>query len=155
MPPETQAQTPDRANSKVVPIATLNRDLSWQVAPSLLVSFKYAWAGVSYAFQTQRNFRVHVFVGTFAIGLGLFLHLDAVEMAIVGLTIGAVLAMELLNTALESVVDLTVKQSYHELAKIAKDCAAAAVLVSSLAAICVAGSLLLPKLWLLMEPHLL
>ena len=110
---------------------------------------------MSYAFQTQRNFRVHVFVGTFAIGLGLFLHLDAVEMAIVGLTIGAVLAMELLNTALESVVDLTVKQSYHELAKIAKDCAAAAVLVSSLAAICVAGSLLLPKLWLLVESHLL
>ena len=155
MPPDIQAQTPDHANGKVVPIATLNRDLSWQVAPSLLVSFKYAWAGVSYAFQTQRNFRVHVFVGTFAIGLGVFLHLSAVEMAIVGLTIGAVLAMELLNTALESVVDLTVKQSYHELAKIAKDCAAAAVLVSSLAAMCVAGSLLLPKLWFLVEAHLL
>ena len=45
MPPETQAQTPDRANGKVVPIATLNRDLSWQVAPSLLVSFKYALGG--------------------------------------------------------------------------------------------------------------
>ncbi|MBW4580410.1 MAG: diacylglycerol kinase family protein [Tildeniella nuda ZEHNDER 1965/U140] len=154
MPPEIQAQTPDRANGQVVPIAALNRDLSWQVAPSLLVSFKYAWAGVSYAFQTQRNFRVHVFVGTFAIGLGLFLHLSAVEMSVVGLTIGAVLAMELLNTALESVVDLTVKQSYHELAKIAKDCAAAAVLVSSLAAVCVASSLLLPKLWLLVK-HLL
>ena len=155
MPPEIQAQTPDHANGKVVPIATLNRDLSWQVAPSLLVSFKYAWAGVSYAFQTQRNFRVHVFVGTFAMGLGFYLHLDAVEMAIVGLTIGAVLAMELLNTALESVVDLTVKQSYHELAKIAKDCAAAAVLISSLAALCVASSLLLPKLWVLVEAHLL
>lgn len=155
MPPEIQAQTPDRINGKVVPITTLNRDLSWQVAPSLLISFKYAWAGVSYAFQTQRNFRVHVFVGTFAIGSGFLLHLSAVEMAVVGLTIGAVLAMELLNTALESVVDLTVKQSYHELAKIAKDCAAAAVLVSSLAAVCVAGSLLLPKLWLLVKAHLL
>ncbi|HEY9883856.1 MAG TPA: diacylglycerol kinase family protein, partial [Thermosynechococcaceae cyanobacterium] len=65
------------------------------------------------------------------------------------------LAMELLNTALESVVDLTVKQTYHELAKIAKDCAAAAVLISSLAAVSVAGSLLLPKLWLLIAPHLL
>ncbi len=153
MPPD-QAQSPDLTNGKTVPIATLNRDLSWQVAPSLLVSFKYAWAGVSYAFQTQRNFRVHVFVGTFAIALGLFLQLSAVEMAIVGLTIGAVLAMELLNTALESVVDLTVKQSYHELAKIAKDCAAAAVLVSSLAAVCVAGSLLLPKLWVLVVANL-
>ncbi|XGV96684.1 MAG: diacylglycerol kinase family protein [Leptolyngbya sp. BL-A-14] len=154
MPPELQAQNPDQANGKVVPIATLNRDLSWQVAPSLLVSFKYAWAGISYAFQTQRNFRVHVFVGTFAIVLGLCLQLSAVEMAIIGLTIGAVLAMELLNTALESVVDLTVKQSYHELAKIAKDCAAAAVLVSALAAVCVASSLLLPKLWLLIASYL-
>lgn len=159
MPPDLQAQTPDRppdrANGKVVPIAALNRDLSWQVAPSLLISFKYAWAGVSYAFLTQRNFRIHVFVGTFAIGLGVFLHLSAVEMSIVGLTTGAVLAMELLNTALESVVDLTVKQSYHELAKIAKDCAAAAVLISSLAAVSVAGSLLLPKLWLSIASHLL
>ncbi len=154
MPPEAQTQPSESVNGKVVPIATLNRDLSWQVAPSLLVSFRYAWAGVSYAFQTQRNFRVHVFVGTLAIGLGIFLRLAAVEMAVVGLTIGAVLAMELLNTALESVVDLTVKQSYHELAKIAKDCAAAAVLVSSLAAVCVASSLLLPKLWVLILANL-
>lgn len=136
------------ANGKVVPVPKLNRDLSWQVAPSLFISFKYAWAGVSYAFTTQRNFRIHVIVGTIAIALGIGLGLSAIEMSIIGLTIGAVLAMELLNTALESVVDLTVKQSYHDLAKIAKDCAAAAVLVSSLAAVSVASSLILPKLWL-------
>jgi diacylglycerol kinase (ATP) len=62
--------------------------------------------------------------------------------------------MELLNTAIESVVDLTVKQSYHELAKIAKDCSAAAVLISALVALGVAGSLMLPKLWLLVLPLL-
>lgn len=123
-----------------------NRELAWQVAPSLLVSFKYAWLGVSYAFQTQRNFRIHVVVGTLALGLGMFLQLSAVELSVIGLTTAAVLAMELLNTAIESVVDLTVKQSYHELAKIAKDCSAAAVLVSALASILVAGFLLLPKL---------
>lgn len=148
MPPEVSTPTPERSNSNVVQFAKLNRDLSWQVAPSLLISFKYAWAGASYAFQTQRNFRIHVIVGSLAIGLGIFLHLSAVEMSVIGLTIGAVLAMELLNTALESVVDLTVKQSYHDLAKIAKDCAAAAVLVSAIAAVIVAGTLLLPKLWL-------
>jgi diacylglycerol kinase (ATP) len=54
--------------------------------------------------------------------------------------------MELLNTAIESIVDLSVKQTYHDLAKIAKDCAAGAVLTSSLAAILVAGFLLLPPL---------
>jgi diacylglycerol kinase (ATP) len=116
------------------------------VASNLFVSFRYAWAGVRYAFQTQRNFRIHITVGLVAIGLSLLLHLSRVEVAVIGLTIGAVLTMELLNTALESVVDLTVRQTYHELAKIAKDCAAGAVLISALAAILVAGSLLLPPL---------
>jgi len=123
-----------------------NRDLSWQVAPSLFLSFRYAWSGITYAFFTQRNFRIHLVVGSLAIALSLYLHLSRTEIAIIGLTIGAVLTMELLNTALESVVDLTVKQTYHELAKTAKDCAAGAVLISALAAVLVAGSLLLPPL---------
>jgi diacylglycerol kinase (ATP) len=152
MPPELSTPTPERSNGKGIQLETRNRDWSWQVAPSLLVSFKYAWAGVSYAFQTQRNFKIHVVLGTIALGLGVFLRLSAVEMAVIGLTVGAVLAMELLNTAIESVVDLTVKQSYHDLAKIAKDCSAAAVLISAIAAVLVAGSLLLPELWLLVSP---
>ncbi|MGA7936979.1 MAG: diacylglycerol kinase family protein [Kovacikia sp.] len=149
MPSELSTETSERSNGKVLHLTKLNRDLSWQIAPSLWISFKYAWTGISYTFQTQRNFRIHVVVGTLAIGLGAFLHLTPVEMAVVGLTIGAVLTMELLNTAIESVVDLTVKQTFHELAKIAKDCSAAAVLISALAAIGVAGSLMLPKLWVL------
>lgn len=123
-----------------------NRALAWKVASSLGVSFKYAWAGVAYAFQTQRNFRIHLIFGTFAIALSLYLSLSSLEIAVISLTIGAVLTMELLNTAIESVVDLTVKQTYHELAKIAKDCAAGAVLISALAAVLVASSLLLPPL---------
>jgi diacylglycerol kinase (ATP) len=154
MSPEVSTQSPEHSNGKVAPLTKLNRDLSWQVAANLFISFKFAWTGISYAFLTQRNFRIHVIVGLLAICLGIFLQLNSVEMAIVGLTVGAVLAMELLNTAIESVVDLTVKQSYHDLAKIAKDCSAAAVLISALAAIGVAGSLMLPKLWLLLLPIL-
>lgn len=142
MPQDLSTET----SSPPVPLIKPNRELSWQVASSLIVSFEYAWAGVTYAFRTQRNFRIHIVVGTLAIALSLFLHVTRVEVAIIGLTIGAVLTMELLNTALESVVDLTVKQTYHELARIAKDCAAGAVLISSIAAIFVAGSLLLPPL---------
>ncbi len=127
-------------------MATPNRDLAWKIAPNLLISFKYAWAGLRYAFVTQRNFRIHTFIGVLAISLGVFLHLKPIELSIIGITIGLVLALELLNTAIESVVDLTVKQSYHELAKIAKDCAAGAVLISALAALLVAGTLLLPPL---------
>jgi diacylglycerol kinase (ATP) len=157
MPTDLSTQSPNYTNGQVVATPATpkpNRDLSWQVATNLLVSFKYAWAGIVYAFQTQRNFRIHVFIGALAIALGVSLSLNAVEIAVLGLTIGAVLAVELLNTAIESVVDLTVKQSYHDLAKIAKDCAAAAVLISALVAILVAGSLILPKLWLLLRPFL-
>lgn len=127
-------------------MGTPSRTLSWRVASNLFVSFKYAWAGLSYAFQTQRNFRIHLVVGTVAIALSVFLELSRVEVAIIGLTIGVVLMMELLNTAIESVVDLTVRQTYHELAKIAKDCAAGAVLISAFASVIVACSLLIPPL---------
>lgn len=128
------------------------RALSWKVASNLFASFKYAWAGISYAFITQRNFRIHVSVCALAIGLSVFLQLKPVEIAVIGITSGLVMALELVNTAIESLVDLTVKQTYHELAKIAKDCAAAAVLISSLVAVLVAGMLLLPPLLRLILP---
>jgi diacylglycerol kinase (ATP) len=127
------------------------RSLSWRVATNLLVSFKYAWQGIAYAFRTQRNFRIHVGVGSLAVSLAVILGLPPVEMAVIILTCGAVLTMELVNTALESVVDLTVQQTYHELAKIAKDCAAGAVLLSALLAVSVAACLLLPPLWQLVQ----
>jgi diacylglycerol kinase (ATP) len=129
------------------PEASGRRTQSFKVAHNLLASFRYAWAGVSYAFVTQRNFRIHTIIGSTALALGIYLSLPPVELAVVGITSGLVLVMELLNTALEAVVDLTVSQTYHELAKIAKDCAAASVLISALVAVIVAGLLLLPPLW--------
>ncbi|WP_017302769.1 diacylglycerol kinase family protein [Spirulina subsalsa] len=123
-----------------------NRGLAWQVAPNLWLSFRYAWAGVRYAYTTQRNFRIHTVIGALAVSLGIGLRVTNVEMAVVGLTCALVLVLELLNTALESVVDLTVQKSYHELAKIAKDCAAGAVLISALTAVFVASWILLPPL---------
>jgi diacylglycerol kinase (ATP) len=122
------------------------RELAWQVAPNLLVSFKYAWQGVRYAYASQRNFRIHVFVAILAFSLGFILQVTTMEMAIITLTVAIVLVLELLNTAIESVVDLTVKQSYHELAKIAKDCAAGAVLIAALTACLVAGYIFLPHI---------
>jgi len=83
----------------------------------------FGW--LSYAFQTQRNFAQIWIIGALAIALGVFLHLPPIETAVIANQwVGS---LELLNTAIESVVDLTVKQSYHEPAKIAKDCAAGAV----------------------------
>ncbi|WP_107669287.1 diacylglycerol kinase [Cyanothece sp. BG0011] len=123
---------------------------AWHIAPNLFQSFKYAWAGISYAFVTQRNFRIHTAMTATAISFGLFLHVTALGMAIVALTCALVMVLELLNTALESVVDLTVGQSYHELAKVAKDCAAGAVMISALAAVLVAGFIIAPPLFAMM-----
>ena len=142
----SQKISPSPTSTSLKTLVSNEREFSWKVASNLFVSFKYAWAGISYSFQTQRNFRIHVSVCALAIALSVFLHLQAVEIAVIGITSGLVLALELLNTAIESVVDLTVKQTYHDLAKIAKDCAAGAVLVSALVAMLVAGTLLLPPL---------
>jgi len=133
-------------SNSLPPLVSKDRELSWQIASNLFVSFKYAWAGIIYGFQTQRNFRIHLAVCALAISLSVLLRLETVEIAIIAITSGLVLTLELMNTAIESIVDLTVKQSYHELAKIAKDCAAGAVLVSALVALLVATILLLPPL---------
>lgn len=134
------AHEPTPTNKKII------RRLAWQVAPNLFLSFKYAWAGVRYAFVTQRNFRIHTIIGILAVSLGFLLEIKAMEMAVIIMTCAIVMVLELINTAIESVVDLTVKQTYHELAKIAKDCAAGAVLISAIAAVMVAAFILLPPL---------
>lgn len=142
--PSLYASMPQRSSK--------TRSLAWQVAPNLWVSFTYAWAGVIYAFRTQRNFRIHTVIAVVAIAFGIGLQISRVEMAVIALTCALVMVLELVNTALESVVDLTVEQSYHELAKVAKDCAAGAVLVAAIASIFVAGVILFPPLFAVIAP---
>ena len=142
----TQKISPPPNPQHLPTLVSKEREFSWKIASNLFVSFKYAWAGISYSFQTQRNFRIHVAVCAFAIGLSILLHLEPVEISVIAITSGLVLTLELVNTAIESLVDLTVKQTYHDLAKIAKDCAAGAVLVSALVSLLVAAILLLPPL---------
>lgn len=135
------------SSNKVIQAGSqFKRDYAWQVASNLFVSFKYAWQGVHYAFITQRNFRVHVLIGVVAIACSALLQVTPVEMSVVTITCALVMVLELLNTALESVVDLTVGQSYHQLAKTAKDCAAGAVLISAISALLVASFILIPSL---------
>ncbi|WP_231848403.1 diacylglycerol kinase family protein [Gloeobacter violaceus] len=117
------------------------------MAETLSKSFTYAGSGILYATATQRNFRIHLIVGTMAFMLGACLRITLLEMAVIGLTVAFVLALELINTAVEATVDLIVGDQYHRLAGIAKDCAAGAVLVGSSAALVVAACILLPPLW--------
>ena len=136
----------DKKSDKTPEQVTSQRNDSFQIATNLLISFKYAGQGVGYAFRTQRNFRIHLLVGAIAIGLSLYFRLSAIAFTVICLTIALVLVLELLNTALEAVVDLTVGREFHQLAKIAKDCAAGAVLIGAIAALVIACVLLMPSI---------
>ena len=124
----------------------LNKRSSWKIAKDLPTSFVYAAKGLKYAFFTQRNFRIHVGFALGAFGLGLFLGLNKSDLAIMALTATSVLVVELLNTAIESVVDLAIGKRFHPLAQIAKDCSAGAVLVASMSSVLIAVLLLFPPL---------
>ena len=124
----------------------INKRSSWKIAKDLPTSFLYAAKGLKYAFSTQRNFRIHVGFALVAFALGLFLGLNKSDLAIMALTVTSVLVVELLNTAIESVVDLAIGKRFHPLAKIAKDCSAGAVLVASISSLLIAVLLLFPPL---------
>jgi len=119
---------------------------AWTVAGDLPASFRYAAQGLVYGFTSQRNFRIHVFTGAVVFALGLWLRLPTAQLAVLVLTVAAVLVLELINTATEAVVDLAIGRQFHPLARIAKDCAAAAVLVAALASLLIALLLLVPPL---------
>ncbi len=124
------------------------RSNAWRIAGDLPASFRYAAQGLGYAFLTQRNFRIHVITGVVVFAMATWLQLDLAQMAVLALTVAAVLVLELLNTAIEAVVDLAIGRRFHPLARIAKDCAAAAVLVAAISSLLIALFLLLPPLML-------
>jgi len=99
-----------------------------------LRSFSFAGQGVWHVVRTQRNMRVHLVIALAAVVAGLILHIGAADWACVLTVIGLVLTAETLNTVVEALVDLCTDE-YHPLAKVAKDMAAGAVLLSSAAAV--------------------
>ena len=108
-------------------------------------SFLFAGQGVWHAVRHQRNMRVHLAAAVAAVVAGLVLKISAVDWACVLLAIGLVLTAEMLNTVVESLVDLYTDE-YHPLAKIAKDTAAGAVLISSAAALGVGIAVFVPRM---------
>jgi len=122
-------------------IARTGRGLAISPSPTsddrdhgLAAAFGYALAGLAAAWRNERNLRIHAAIAALVVVGGILVHLPLVGWAVVALAMGLVLVAELLNTALEAVVDL-VSPEQHRLAKLAKDCAAAAVLVAALAAV--------------------
>jgi diacylglycerol kinase (ATP) len=107
---------------------------------SSIDSVHYAVNGILHAFSSQRHLRFHFFVAILVLLAGVVWGLPRTELLILFSAISLVIITELLNTAVEAVVDL-VTTAYHPLAKLAKDIAAGAVLVAAINAIVVGAVL--------------
>lgn len=115
--------------------------------PSILASFRASLSGLGYALANERNLKVHAGVTVLVIIIVGLLGVNAVEASLLLLVIGLVWCMELVNSAVEATVDLVVGEQLHPLAKVAKDVAAAAVVVAALVAVGVGFLVLGPKVW--------
>jgi diacylglycerol kinase (ATP) len=113
----------------------------------LVKSFGFAWAGISYTWSHEPNFRIEVVVGMVALLLSLWLQVSPVPILIMA---AIVLSLEILNSAIEALVDLA-SPDIHPLAKLAKDAAAGAVFLASIIAVIVGlfwmGRALLEKMF--------
>ena len=101
-----------------------------------LNGFKYAIEGVVHVLRTQRHMRFHFLTLLLVLIVSLVFQLSRVEVMVLLFTITLVLAAEMFNTAIEAVTDL-VTQTYHPLAKFAKDIAAGAVLITTVNALAI------------------
>jgi diacylglycerol kinase (ATP) len=109
-------------------------------------ALQYAFAGLHYAVRSQRTFRIQLICAAGVAFLATWLRVSLQEAALLALAMGAVLAAELFNTGVEAIVDLLVEQNHHQAAKVAKDIAAAGVVVSVVGAIFSGGLILGPAL---------
>jgi diacylglycerol kinase (ATP) len=105
-------------------------------APSLLDSFNYAFEGIIHVLRTQRNLRIHFLAAVLVFGAALALGVSRLQLIALVIAIAFVLVAEMLNTAIEGVIDVSTT-SFDPNAKLAKDIAAGAVLIASITAVAV------------------
>lgn len=104
---------------------------------SLIESFNNAVNGIISTFRSERNMKMHIAAAVTVLGLSLFYDLTRLEFIIVCITVALVIICELFNTAIEVMID-TLIGIYHPRAKLVKDTAAGAVLISALLSVVVA-----------------
>lgn len=114
-------------------------------ANTLWGSFGYAFAGIGYCLRTQRNFRIHTGAAVAVVVVGTILGLASVEWAVLAVTVTMVMVAEMINTVVEAAVDLA-SPGYHPLAKVAKDVAAGAVLLTAIGAVVIGVCIFVPHL---------
>ena len=131
--------------------SSANRKKSYQTSKNVFISFKYAFSGIYYVFQTSRNFRIQLIFALASLMIGFLLKINTSNYVILLATIMSVLILEILNTSIESIVDLVVKKEFSSLAKISKDTSAGAVLLASINSVIIAVYIFVPKIKFLFE----
>lgn len=112
--------------------------------PPITKSFGYAFEGIFTGIRKERNMKIHCTVTLLVVTMGFLFHISSIEWCICLTLFGLVMALELVNTAVEAVVDLVTKER-KPLAKIAKDTAAGAVLIAAIMAAIAGLIIFLPK----------
>ena len=126
-----------------------NRKESYKTSKNVLISLKFALSGIFYVLKTSRNFKIQLLFTLTSLIIGFLLQISLSNYVILVATIMSVLILEVLNTSIESIVDLVVKKEFRSLAKIAKDTSAGAVLLASINSVIIGLYLFIPKIKLL------
>ncbi|MFS1517878.1 diacylglycerol kinase family protein [Bacillus sp. SM2101] len=108
-------------------------------------SLLFAINGIKHVASKERNFKIHINIAIVVLFLGLFVGLSPIEWVAIIITIGIMLSLEMINTAIERTVDL-ITNDYHPLAKLAKDISAGAVLLFAIISVMIGILIFLPKL---------
>lgn len=111
----------------------------------LLLSFRYAFAGIFWALRHNRNLRIHFVVALLVIVASLLFQVNPFEMGILGVMILLVICAEMINTAIEQMVDFVVNEHKRE-AKIAKDVSAGMVLLTAIGSVIVGILIFVPHI---------
>ncbi|RZM27638.1 MAG: diacylglycerol kinase family protein [Pedobacter sp.] len=109
-------------------------------------SFGYAFSGISYAYKTQLNFKLHIIALLLVTAAGWYLEVTVQEWLWLTIAVGIVFITELINTGIEVLVDF-VSPSHHEKAKIVKDVSASAVLFAAIIALIIGMIIFIPKIF--------
>ncbi|MBX9690352.1 MAG: diacylglycerol kinase family protein [Candidatus Obscuribacterales bacterium] len=136
--------TQARPKTELIEPITLKVPEQWQHQTSknssLAQAFYHASSGIIFALKNERMFRIHLLLAMGAVFLGLMGRFDLMQWIAALFSVGLIVAMELVNTAVERVADLMTRGSYHHLAREAKDVAAGAVLFSIVLGIAVVAT---------------
>lgn len=128
----------------------IKRILQRQGKSNFKESVGHALDGISYVTGHERNFRIEICFAIIVTIASFLLKVSMLEWCVLILIIAMVLTLEMINTAMERCVDLVTKD-YKELAKIAKDVSAGAVLVMSLFSVVLGIIIFLPKIMIILE----